>query len=370
MNHRIRIAQVISHVGHGGAARVGTHIATGLDPEYFDVRLISLYQQEPTDYVRTLLANAGVDVHVLGRGSALRLGLIRRLARLLADIEPDIVHSHGRFLHYVAPATWRHSLPHVHTVHGLAETDPLSMRLVHRVVYGRRVRVVAVSRAVAESLGAVYGLADCPVIHNGIDVDTIQSPTIDRDAWRARHGFGAEDVLVACVAMFRTVKDHATLLDAFARAAADRPRLHLVLAGTGPTLAATEAKAHSLGVAARIHFLGERGDVHEILRASEVFALASLSEAHPLAIMEAMAAGCAVVATRVGGTPEVMDDGADGLLVPSGDAGALADAIIRVVDDTGLAATLGARAADRARSDFGLSGMVARYAEFFRSLNA
>lgn len=370
MDRRIKVAQVIVSLNDGGAARVGIGIATGLDPARFESHLICHFRVEPTEYVRDVLEPSGVTVHTLDKRFGIDPALFLRLRRTLRAIAPDIVHSHGRLLHYVVPLTARNRrVKHVHTMHSIAGAESSAlMRRFYRTALNRWVTPVGISRVAAHSLEEFYGLRDVPMIYNGIDVERFRSSRMARGAWRERHGFGTDDILVTCVANLRPEKQQSALIDAAARLMPDRPGLHLVLVGHGPLLGDLDARARGLGIRDRVHILGERGDVPEILNASDVFAMASLYEGHPLAIMEAMAAGCAVVATQAGGTPEVIDDGTDGILVPVRDTDALASALARLIDDTALRVRLGGNASGRARARFGIARMTNAYAALYRDL--
>src|SRR5262249_20822565 len=142
---------------------------------------------------------------------------------------------------------------------------------------------------------------------------------------------------VGCIARFHPVKDHATLVRAFAVVARTCPDVDLLLAGDGPLRGQLESLAAELGIASRVLFLGVRKDVPEILQAIDVFAMTSLSEAASLTVLEAMAAGRPVVVTDVGGNPELVRHGCDGLLVGRADAGGAASALRRLLADPALA---------------------------------
>ena len=139
------------------------------------------------------------------------------------------------------------------------------------------------------------------------------------------------------------------------------PGVDLVLVGDGPDRAAIEGLVAELGLQGRVHFLGVRRDVPVVLRAADIFTLPSLSEGASITLMEAMAAGLPSVATGVGGMPEIMRDGIDGLLVPRQDPAKLADAFRTLASDEALRARMGAAARARAEAEYRLDQTVARY---------
>jgi glycosyltransferase involved in cell wall biosynthesis len=234
-------------------------------------------------------------------------------------------------------------------------------RAIHRLAFRAGVRPVAVSGVVARSFCAVYGFEPAAVIPNGVAATGAIEPGA-RDAWRMAHGFASDDLVVAYVGRFDPQKNPLGLIAAFARASASRPAMRLAMAGEGNLLEASRALAGQLG--ARVSFLGLLERVPEMLSACDLFALASHWEGAPMAVIEAMATGLPVVATAVGGVPELVVDGETGLLTPPDDAQALAAALAALADDgekrRRFAAAAGLRAAR-----FDVGAMVESYAAFF-----
>ena len=191
-----------------------------------------------------------------------------------------------------------------------------------------------------------------------------------RDA-RADFGFSPEDVLFVCVARFAPQKAHAVLLEAFAHAREQEPRLALLLVGDDPYGAKrkqAEALAARLALGPRCVFAGIRRDVPAILAACDGFVMCSLWEGLGLVFLEAMAARLPVVATRVSAVPEVVEDERTGLLVPPSDAEALSQALVRLAREPALRARLGACGAERVRDSFGLDRMVEETLAVYRSI--
>jgi glycosyltransferase involved in cell wall biosynthesis len=163
------------------------------------------------------------------------------------------------------------------------------------------------------------------------------------------------------VARLSPEKDIATLLGAVALAAREHPPLRLEIAGDGPLRAELEAEASALGIADRVTFLGEVGDVPALLWRASLLALSSRTEGIALTLLEAMARGLPVVATAVGGNPEVVEDGRTGLLVPPGDSQALARAIVELIGDPERALRMGRDGRLRVERAFDARRMVADY---------
>ena len=197
------------------------------------------------------------------------------------------------------------------------------------------------------------------VIPSGVDTDVFR-PTAGRDEAKRRLGLPPERPVIGTVGRLEPRKGTATLLAAFAALRAAGRDAALVVVGDGPLRADLEREAERLGIAADVLFLGDRADVLGVLAALDVFVLPSRTEGMSNALLEAMAAAHPVVATAVGGTPEVVSDGASGLLVPADDPAAMTRAIERVLDDAALATTLGAAARQTVEARYGAKSMVRR----------
>ena len=172
--------------------------------------------------------------------------------------------------------------------------------------------------------------------------------------------------LVTTVANLRPGKGHEILIDAAAEVARRIPGVTFGLIGDGSRRAELEHYAASRGLSGVVRFEGHRSNVKEILANSDVFAFPSFMEASPNAVMEAMAAGIPVVATNVGGIPEVIVHGESGLLVPPADSRSLAEALVRVLSDSSMATRLGAAGRATVESRFGFERMVGEFEALYR----
>jgi len=205
------------------------------------------------------------------------------------------------------------------------------------------------------------------VIPNGIDVSEWETPG-DGTAFRAELGIAEDAFVVGTLGRLHEQKGHAHLLEAAAIVARRLPDAVFLIAGYGPLREKLEAQSRALGVASRARFLGYRSDAARVLAALDVFVLPSLWEGMSNAVLEAMAAGKPVIATAVDGNVEQVSDGDTGLLVPPADAGALANAILRLADDHVLAASMGRRGRERVAREFSLERMIAAHVELYERL--
>lgn len=311
------------------------------------------------------LDEAGIARHDLG---AARLADPRapvRLARLLERDRVGLVHAHGQDASIIAAAVRSLSrIPLVVTRHVLEEpAEGWRQRLRARLALAairRADAAVAVSSATAERLAAQISVprAAIEVIPNGIDLERFDrsSEAALRRVTRERLGFGVGQALVLVPAVLRAGKGHEILLEAMPELRRCVPSVRVLLAGGGEREGELRERAEALGDAVR--FLGPRDDMPELLCACDLVVLPSLAEALPTALMEAAAAGRAVVALRVGGVPEVVEHGRTGLLVPPADAAALAEAIVALLAAPTRAREMGAAARTVARERFGIEHQV------------
>lgn len=316
------------------------------------------------------LRGRGVSVVALGRASGFQIGLGRRVADVVSQHRADVIHAHhySPFVYSALARIWRRHVPVVYTEHGrLSDAPPSPKRRLANKLFARAAAAVyTVSAELRHHLvGEGFALENIGVIYNGIDVGPLPD---DAARTRARQQLGVDEAtfVMATIARLDPVKDLGTMVLAVAEMARDR-RVMAVVIGDGSERAGLETMAHGLGVADRFRFLGHRNDARAWLAGCDVYVNSSISEGVSLTILEAMAAGRPVVATRVGGTPEVVEPSC-GRLVPSRDAAALAAALIELADDPGLRARLGLAARARAESRFTLNRMVADYADVYRKL--
>ena len=363
--NRIRVLQVIPTLRCGGAERMVVNLMTHLDTRRFQVEAIILGRREGGILERTLV-DEGFPISFLGKDGGFDPAMFLRIRSGVRRFQPHVVHSH-LCLHYVLPALARCCcLQHVTTAHLPGDTRYSRLVLpLTRLAFRRGVIPVAVSGEVAGWVSRVCGVHACPVIRNGIPIGDYQRLAASRVAWRAEHGLSDADVAFVCVARLETQKNQALLLNAFARGFLAEPRAHLWLAGDGTCRSDLERRACELGLAGRIRFLGQRADVPQILAAADVFVLPSRNEGNPLALMEAMAAGLPVVATAVGGVPELVVEGKSGLLVTSGDSDGLASAMLGLFRNPEMRRRMAACSAAQAREGFSASRMAQAYAELY-----
>lgn len=366
---KIKVVHILPMLSPGGAERVAVHIVKGLNRQRYEPAVVSFTGRLECDLDR-LLEEAGVEVRYLGKRPGFDYRVYSRLHLVLRDWRPDVVHSHLHVLRYALPSLLLlKDASLLHTVHNLAEREiEPRARWIQRYAFNHGVVPVAVAREAALSVKRLYGIQRCHVIPNGIPTACYGYPHVPRRDWRARVGFGNNDVLFVCVARFAPQKNHALLLKAFAQGPASDPNAHLVLVGEGVLREQLEGRAKDLGLARQIHFLGLRTDIPEVLGAMDVFVLSSDYEGNPLSVIEAMAAGLPIVSTAAGGVPDLFESGKEGFLVQPGDVQGLSNAMASLLGNPEARQSLGMAAARRARENFDVSTMVQAYERVYEDL--
>jgi glycosyltransferase involved in cell wall biosynthesis len=366
------VFQIITSLVPAGAERLVAHLLEYIDREQFSPVCICL--GDPVgSHLEARVQQLGVPLYFLGKGDTMSLAVLRKLDALFRQYRPVVVHTHLLALNYAYPLMIRYRTPaRVYTVHSLAEKDvglrtaPIVRALAFRYRVGRVVPV-AIAEEVRVSIQKVYGYTNPPLIPNGIPTDEYAPDPDKRTQWRQTHGIEPHATVLVHVGRFAPPKNHALLVQAFAQVRADAP-LYLLLVGGGELESAVREQVAGVGLQERVRFLGIRADVADILRASDVFVLSSRWEGNPMSVMEAMAAGLPVVSTAVGGVPELVREGETGLLVPSEDAGALAQALQALVDDPAQRQAMGDAARQRAVARFDIRHTVRRYEQLYEKL--
>ena len=301
-------------------------------------------------------ADRSIRALVLGSESG-RFGRSLSALRFFRAERPDIVHVHNpTSLHYAVLSKFVSRAAIVVTLHGDQDTHA---RLGTSFEWRLTSAAVIVSQAAGKTLRLPAHAGPLIVVHNGIE----GSPVNEDHRAAARSEFGAGDSCVGImVARIDGKKGHGTLLKSVKRLDDPQRILKLWIVGDGAQRAAAESQAAQLDLGPdRVRFLGRRSDIDRLLEAADFFVLPSDIEGLPLSILEAMSHGLAIVASNVGGVPEIIDDGMNGLLVPAGDDVALASAIWQMATDVGLRRRLGDAARARANTTFSLQAMVEKY---------
>jgi glycosyltransferase involved in cell wall biosynthesis len=355
---RIRVVEVLATGTNGGAQEHVVGLVNRLDRSRFDVSVVAL---SPGSTVRKL-TRSGFDVLVLDEpDDAIAVGA---LAAHLVDVRPDILHNHMYRAELVGTraaiglAEVGHRRPYVvSTVHSSRVRSEEDREML-RVLTPHMDQLIAVSTMIEAKLEQ-EGRTGAPVrrIYNGVDLSRYDH-TEPCCTLAEEYGMEPGSQIVGVVARLEPEKGHPTLLEAWPAVLRSVPDVYLLIVGEGSRREALEALARELRIAHRVVFTGRRDDVPSVTAALDVAVLPSYREAQGLSILEALALSRPVVASNVGGIPEVITDGMNGLLVPPHDPDALAAAIVRLLRDHPLADTLGRAGHDMVHDRFAIELMV------------
>lgn len=352
------IALMIESDGPGGAERMVIQLAEELRSRGHSVCPVG--PARGCGWLDAELRARGFDPETFTLRRPLDWKCVRGMARMLRRRRVQVIHSHEFTMAvYGAAAAALLRLPYVVTMHGGGEyAAKWRRRAVLRWAFRNSRRTVAVSAASRARITAELGLPTetFEVIPNGISAEPGSGAAV-----RAELRMRPNELLILAVGNLYPVKGHIVLLRALAELKHTGQPWRVAIAGRGGEADALDAFARAHGMEDRLHLLGYRSDVADLLAAADVYVMPSLSEGLPLALIEAMYAGKPVVASAVGGIPEAVTSGRDGILVPPQDPEALAGALARLMEDPKERSTLGAAACERARAEYSVGAMADRY---------
>jgi len=365
---RVRVVYLSHAFMVGGAEEMVLNLVRHLAPDRYEPFVCAIHEPGP---VGQEIAATGVPFRALVRVPGVRDPLaVAAIYRYLREIRPDVVHTflltaslYGRLAAIAARVpivigTEVNVYEHKRRVHALAER--LLMWGTDCVVAS----AASVKAFYVDQIGADPARVD--VIHNAVDFGMLATTATRREI-RARIGVPDGALAAGVIARLTDQKGHGVLFDALA-AAPELAPLHLIVIGDGPLRGSLDAQATRLGLSARIHFLGARRDLGDLLSAMDLFVLPSLWEGLPLSLVLAMGAGLPAVSTTVAGIPEVVRHGETGLLVPPGDAAALARALAQLVASPGDRERLGRAAREFVLPRFGVDRYVAEISSLYERL--
>jgi sugar transferase (PEP-CTERM/EpsH1 system associated) len=348
----IKIFHFITELSIGGAQVALYNLVSCLDRERYEQAVICLYNGNKR--IGQQIIALGIPVYDLEMRNKFRLDAFWRLYQLLGQSQPDILYTW--MFHANIPGRIIGRLVGIHHIISSEHTmgqEGRGRRWLNRLTSPLADRIICVSHAIATYATQVIGIpADkLVVIPNGIDLEKYTNLPSQNQA-RTRFGLPQKEFIIGAIGRLHPVKGYSTLLQAFIQIARERLQTHLLFVGEGPDRQKLAAQAARAGLSERVTFLENQVDIPGLLPGLDVLAMPSLHEGLGIVAIEAMAAGLPVVGTRVGGIPEVVIDGESGLLTPPSDAQALAEALLRLINDPDL------------RKRLGLAGRAHVYAHF------
>lgn len=327
------------------------------------------------DFARRI-SKPGVDLYALDKQAGLSPATHAHLFQLLRRLRPAILHTYNLAGVEYAPAARLAGVPvRVNGLHGRDGADPEGRNWKHKML--RRLMLpfydccYANSRDLLAWNRDVIGVPEHKSCYLGNGIDTERFRPLAAGEQRPDFGFGPGCRVIGTVGRVQDVKDHATLVDAFALLRSrvpDAGSLRLAIVGDGPLLTPLRDKVRALGLADVAWLPGARADIPAILRGFDLYAISSIAEGTPGSVLEAMASALPVAGTRVGGVPEVIDDGVTGQLLPARDPDAMAEALAHYLRVPTLGAAHGAAGRARVLSHYSMAAMVANYQALYDRL--
>jgi glycosyltransferase involved in cell wall biosynthesis len=367
---RTRVLFVLTSAVRGGVEEVVLSLLRRLDRREFTLGLAA--PGRLLSALRSDLEGVEIEMAAVSAHSWLAFREVVKLARFVRRLRPDVVNPHlFRSTLVAAPLARALGVGRVvETYHGREawRRGPLKGTfVVDRLVTRCVDRVIAVSAAARDFLVQTKRIPreKVVVVPNGRDLSRFQ-PGLEGSSIRSDFGLRPDQPVLGIVGRLEPQKGHALALRALRRVVDVRPDVTLLIVGDGSLRDSLHGLTEELGLGSHVRFVGYRSDVPSVLNSVDMLVLPSLYEGMPLTAIEAMAMARPVVATRVDGTAEVVDDGVTGRLVPVGDTEALADAILSLLMQPELAASYGSAGRQRALAHFDLSTQVARTASLYK----
>ncbi len=359
-----RILHLYETCGPGGAEKVIVDIVRGLDPDKYHSTVVLLVE----GWLTHQLKNAGVSpIHLPQRG-AFDPRTVLELLRLVRNCRIDLIHAHEFFtnaLGFLVATLAR--IPIIATVHGKSYyTDKSRRILAYRILARYADCFVSVSEDLENFLAKTIGIPASRIttVYNGIDLNQYAANGRSLEK-RLELGLKATSPIVGTVGSLYPVKGHTYLLQALRDILKCHPETMLLLIGKGELQDVLRDEARAYGIYEQVRFLGFREDIKELLEIIDIFVLPSISEGLPLSLLEAMAMAKPVVATRVGGIPEVVIHGQTGLLVPPWNSRFLAEGILFLLRNSHVAKQMGGKGREQIAKMFTFKQTIARYEQLY-----
>ena len=370
------IAHVIHRFDVGGLENGVVNLINRIPPDRYRHAIIAM--TEYTDFAKRL-TNPSVTLHAIHKREGKDPGAYLRLWRLLRKLRPDIVHSRNLSAIEAAPVAALAGVPYrIHGEHGrdIHDIDGINKKYLQlrRICQPFIQRYIPLSKDLEQWLAQTVGVPAAKVVqlYNGVDSrrftpDTVNDPSLENKAF-----FAPGNIIIGTAGRMMTVKDQPGLVRAFIELLKllpdRREQLRLVLIGDGPLRQECEALIRTAGIEGHCWLAGSRDDVPQLLRRLDVFVLPSLAEGISNTILEAMATGLPVVATRVGGNAELVVEGKTGKLVPENAPLAMAKALAEYVTMPEVMRIHGAAGRARVESEFSMEKMVQGYLAVYDEL--
>ncbi len=368
--NKIRIMYLLHSLERGGLEKCVATLVNKINPEIFVPSVCCLSELGMS---LSLIEKDNVKIFNMEKGDAHEAFLFLRLARLFKREKIDILHTNGwaaLFDGFFGAKIGRVPVV-VHTEHGKDVED--FVQIQQRRVWARRLitpfldQMIAVSDDIKKQFVNVTGLKAEQIvcIHNGIEFHDVE---INYKEKRKEIGVKDIEILIGAVGRLESVKNYDVFIQAAELVLKEYPLVKFILIGDGTLKEKLQSLTTKLGIEKSVLLLGERNDVDELLKVMDIFVLPSRSEGLSIALLEAVANKLPIVATNVGGNPEVVIDGKTGILIPSGDVSSLVRAITELLKDEDRRKNMGENGFVVVKEEFTVEKMIANHEELYLSL--
>ncbi|MBM4065248.1 MAG: glycosyltransferase family 4 protein [Planctomycetes bacterium] len=380
---KIRVLHVITRLERGGAPAVLLEVLRRCDTSQFEHHIATGLSQAPEDDMISFAKDTGFRVVVIPSlirdiHPFLDIYALLKLYFLILRSRYDIVHCHtskggfiGRLAARMANVKCIIYSPHGDIFEGyFGEIKTRFFIWLERFSARFTDKIITLTKSgIGPYLKAGIGQkSQFDYIYNGIDVESLEKRKVDRIQKRQELGIENEYFLIVTAGRLVPVKGQTYLISALAQVITEIPNIRLVLLGDGELRGELSGQVKTLGLEKQVLFPGMRSDVPEIISCGDLFVLPSVNEGFGVVLLEAMAMGCPIVATNVGGVPEVVLDGETGILVPPGDPVELAGGIIQLLKDTSLAVKMAECGYQRLKACFDIRETVSKTEHLYKEL--
>lgn len=358
MSENCKVMQIIPNLGVAGAEIMLENLAISLESNGMEVKVVSLYNEKSPITCR--LDEHNIPLYYLNKKKGIDLKILFSLYKLMIAEKPDVIHTHRYALQYTIPAAIFARIPiRIHTVHNVAEKEVGRLqRKLHNIFYKFcKVVPVSISPLVKKSVEREYRLPEkqLPMIYNGINLDKCKPKDIYKES--------IEKIVILHIGRQSIQKNHIGLLEAFKIVHDNMPNTELKLIGTGELRESILDKIGDLGLQDCVELLGLKDNVSPYLHNADIFVLPSLWEGMPITLIEAMATGLPIVATEVGGIPDMISNNISGLLTDTNPEN-IAEALLKLTRDPELREKLGRTARDTSKR-FSAQQMAEAYTKLY-----
>lgn len=369
---KIYIMHVVHGFGLGGMENGIVNLINGMDSNIFDFSICCL--SKSGEAAKRIKRN-DVEIFELHKKDGHDFFLWGKLSRLFQKEKVQIVHTHnwGTLFDGVIGAKIARVPIIVHSEHGLWYEDILHIKkrklLTQKLIFNFIDQITTVCKDLERTLIKLTGIKEEKVIciPNGVKLQRFDVE-IDKGSKRREIGIQENDIVVGIIGSLDPIKDHKTFLYAGVEIIKEFPNAKFLIIGDGSLKEELLSLSEKIGLGKRVLFLGQRDDIPEILKIMDVFISSSLREGMSNTILEAMAVGLPVIATKVGGTPEIVVDGKTGFLVCPANPKELAEGIIKVLKNPQQAKNMGKAGQEKVRENFSLNKMIKSYENLYKGL--